>query len=369
MNLNIRKLGPKFQQAAELGAEHLGLLLTEDGMEVEVNLTGTGIEVLTNKDGASINIAKDQYFMRALGLLVEYLKMGDREINLKESPSQDSLELILAPSKGAILNLKAYKEFLLCAALMGYTSLHMDRTSGYSQEELKEMVGYAESLFMELVPLAKGKASEGEGSVFTALPALQKGAELCYRENDETSHLSKRFKTCTQGNYDDFLKLDLRSSSAVDRPEHILNQDILTTAFDKTFDKVAATLHFQKCSREFERIIKNQPSKWNDLFESQQALCDILSIKSHSGVNIEQAYKEGNKERLKQYGSLFLPELIEKFELFILAYRKQWMKENKCYGLDLFDLHMGGLVQRVKTAKLVIDQYLENEISSIEELD
>ena len=66
---------------------------------------------------------------------------------------------------------------------------------------------------------------------------------------------------------------------------------------------------------------------------------------------------------------MFLPELREAVETFVTVYRKQWMKENKTFGLDVFDIRMGGLIQRIKTAQLLIIQYLTNEISSIEELE
>lgn len=96
-----------------------------------------------------------------------------------------------------------------------------------------------------------------EASVFSILPTMQLWAELCYNNNKE-DNLKIRFNTCTSGDYDAFLKLDM---------------PILTPNNPAP----------GKCGV--------NPSKWNYIFETQKSLCDILAIKTHVGINIRSAYK------------------------------------------------------------------------------
>ncbi|HHX62857.1 MAG TPA: beta-N-acetylhexosaminidase [Epulopiscium sp.] len=596
MNLNITKLSSKFKTAVELVAEQLELSISDDGIVLDVAVQGEGIEIIQKGNKVTITIGGEQYFIRALGLFVEKVNGRNADVHIKETPTYDTLELMLDCSRNGVINFSAFKDYTINLALMGYTTiqLYMEDTyeiknrpyfgylrGRYTSEQLKEMDAYANSLFIELVPAIQtlahlgtalkwgefedvidfadilligeektyaliedmfktlsqsikskninigmdeaymvglGKYLEKHGyqdrfkimlshlnkvmeiarkygykpmmwsdmffrlgsgggyheldwevsedmvaaipedislvywdyysqeketydrmiakhkemseniifaggawkwsgftpanlfshkiaklahascmennikrviitawgdngaecSAFAILPTLQLWAELCYNNNSEDNHLENRFKTCTSGDYQGFLKLDrpiltpnnpAPGKCGANPSKYILYQDILIGLFDKHIDKVSYTLHFQQCSRELDEIIKTQPSKWNYIFETQKALCDVLAIKTHVGINIRAAYKEDNQEKLETYANVFLPELIRAVETFIKVYKKQWMKENKSFGLDVFDIRIGGLLQRIKTAKLLIEQYLNNEISCIEELE
>lgn len=596
MKLNTTKLKQEFKVALACVADHLGISVCDTGIDLLVTVQGQGIEISKEANIAQIRIGKNQYFLRALGLLVQEIKADSTAFKIQELPAYDALEIMLDCSRNGVMNFDAYKDFAIHAALMGYTSiqLYMEDTyeiegrpyfgylrGRYTSAQLKEMDAYANSLFIELIPAIQTLAHLGttlkwhehadmvdfgdilligeektyaliddmfrtlsesiqtrninigmdeahmvglgkyldkhgyqdrfnlmlthlnqvmeiarkynykpimwsdmffrlgsggqyyqtdwqmrddimaaipedvslvywdyysedketydamiakhkemspnivfaggawkwsgftpanlfshklaklahqscvendikrviitawgdngaECSSFAILPSLQLWAELCYANNSAETYLEARFEICTGGNYQSFLKLDMPlltpnnpapGKCGVNPPKYILYQDILTGLLDAHIDKLAYTLHFQKCSRELEEIINNKPSKWNYLFETQKALCDVLAIKSHAGINIRAAYQAGNKERLETYANVFLPELRETIEVFITAFRKQWMKENKAFGLDVFDLRIGGLHQRVKTAQLLIIQYLSGDISCIEELE
>ena len=56
-------------------------------------------------------------------------------------------------------------------------------------------------------------------------------------------------------------------------------------------------------------------------------------------------------------------------EEFVAAYRTQWMEENKIFGLDVFDLRMGGLLQRIQSAINRLNDYLKGSVNELEELE
>ena len=176
MKININKLSSKLKQAVELVADHLEIRTSPSGIGLEVVMGEPGIQVSKKDNAAIITIEKEAYFLRALGLLVQEVKQGNAEINIKESPAYDSLEIMLDCSRNGVLNFRAYQEFVIHAALMGYTAiqLYMEDTykikdrpyfgylrGRYSKEELKEMDEYADCLFLELVPAIQTLAHLG----------------------------------------------------------------------------------------------------------------------------------------------------------------------------------------------------------------
>ena len=113
----------------------------------------------------------------------------------------------------------------------------------------------------------------------------------------------------------------------------------------------------------------NRNPDWQALFLTQYNLSSLLAIKCEAGINIRQAYHNQNREILEDYCNTFLPEMKKLAEEFMEAYRTQWMDENKIFGLDVFDLRMGGLLQRIQSAIYRLNDYLKGSINKLEELE
>ena len=64
-----------------------------------------------------------------------------------------------------------------------------------------------------------------------------------------------------------------------------------------------------------------------------------------------------------------LDELDNKIDIFYDTFYYQWNKESKSNGFDVQDLRIGGIKQRIKTAKRKINDYLDKKITNIEELE
>ncbi|GHI00395.1 beta-N-acetylhexosaminidase [Neobacillus kokaensis] len=216
-----------------------------------------------------------------------------------------------------------------------------------------------------------------EASIYSILPTLQLWAELCYAGNSEIRHLSERFLTCTGGNYVDFMNLDmtmlvpdntLGSVHSINPQKYLLYQDVLCGLFDKHVIPNEYAAHFDRCTVFFEQCIARNP-KWKKVFQTQHALSRLLALKCEAGINIRKAYNNNKQDILSAYCYSLLPEMKKRAEEFIKVYRAQWLEENKIFGLDVFDLRMGGMLQRIQTAIDRIDDYLLGRISELEELE
>ena len=219
-----------------------------------------------------------------------------------------------------------------------------------------------------------------ECSLYAVLPTLQLWAELCYKNTGDEAVLRERFATCAGGDYGDFMALDLANlvpdnpspgrllGNQVNPSKYLLYQDVLYGLFDKHVLPEAYRVHYNSSAALLRAAAVRNP-EWGSLFETQAALCSLLELKASVGIEIREAYRSGNLKELRYYYETLLPELQARAERFMRAYKKQWMQENKIFGLDVFDLRMGGLLQRIDTAMQRIGAYVRGELPTLEELD
>jgi hypothetical protein len=64
-----------------------------------------------------------------------------------------------------------------------------------------------------------------------------------------------------------------------------------------------------------------------------------------------------------------LTELEKRLTLFHEKFYTMWHKENKTFGWEIQDARIGGLIQRAKTCKRRIEDYLSGRLENIEELE
>lgn len=214
-------------------------------------------------------------------------------------------------------------------------------------------------------------------SVFSILPALQQWAELCYKNHDEAESLIRRFETCVGGGYNDFMDLGL-SVLTPDNPApgkveanpgtYILWQDVLYGLFDKHIDPDSYREHFGKCAEIFDKKL-GLGGEWAYLFKTQRDFCRVLELKCAVGIELHAAYAAGDTVKLHELAGAVLPELKNRIESFSKSQREQWLLENKVFGLDSFDIRVGGLLRRVEIAILRVTDYLNGKLDKIEELE
>jgi hypothetical protein len=93
-----------------------------------------------------------------------------------------------------------------------------------------------------------------------------------------------------------------------------------------------------------------------------------LALKSDIGARTRQAYQSDDKTELanliKEYG-----ELLKRMQTFYTVFRKHFLRENKPSGLEVQDIRLGGLIQRIKSCRQTLIEYCGGKISNIPELD
>ena len=214
----------------------------------------------------------------------------------------------------------------------------------------------------------------GEASQFSVLPSLQVWAELAYRNS--LDRLEENFQTVTGAALMDFLLID-RLDDYPGRPQnqsgnnpsrYLFYQDILCPLLDRHIPEGVSGEKFRQDALAIEEALPRL-SGWSYLFESQRRLAVVLSLKTDLAGEIRSAYASDQLKALADTYASLCAELIGSIESFYESFSKQWLSENKVFGLDTMDLRIGGLLQRVKRARQRLLAYGRGEIDRIEELE
>ena len=99
------------------------------------------------------------------------------------------------------------------------------------------------------------------------------------------------------------------------------------------------------------------------------AFGDVISLKWNLGLNIYNAYKNRDKDALKNIIDNQIEPLIPLVEKLKVARMKEWLITNKSFGFEVLDQRFGGIISRLYTTKMIIESYLDGKIDKIEELE
>lgn len=225
--------------------------------------------------------------------------------------------------------------------------------------------------------MVTGWADNGaECAVFSTLPTIQLYAEFCYGEDTSDEALTARFKTCTGGNYEDFMALDLVNifsekdniNFPADPSRYLLYQDILCGLFEKHV-KIGEFNPIFKENAEAMKEAKKRNKQWGYIFDTNIKLNEALAEKCDIGLRIKKAYDEKDNDTLHEIADVELKKLVVLVEKLHKALRAQWYHENKTFGFDVIDIRFGALKERILAAAERIDEYLSEKVANLPELE
>lgn len=211
----------------------------------------------------------------------------------------------------------------------------------------------------------------GECSKFALLPALFYTAELA-RGNKDEALIHKKFEETYGVSWEDFILLDLpdepNGDMHIDRhnPEkYLLYNDLFRGVTDSTLQGNEGEL-FALCAHKLQAVPKNE--RWGYLFETQAALCEVLGIKAGLGLRTREAYYAKDRDAIENViGQYYLLE--EKLDVLYETFLSQWKRENKMHGFDVQDIRFGGLKQRVRHCRRMLEEYQTGVVEQLEELE
>ncbi len=215
-----------------------------------------------------------------------------------------------------------------------------------------------------------------EAPPFIVLEGLLPFSEHCYIDNPTQQHYDEMFQFIFGMDVEDFRflpDLDIYKEDIKQPARPLLYNDVLCGMLDKNYEGIDLKSHFEKFA-DRARLAKDKTfaakgdCMYTDMFSYYAAAADFLAIKSTLGIEITNAYKSGDRDKLKNFSDAIIPKVIQSCERMIEAYKTMFFKHYKALGFEVYDIRMGGTIARLKTAQMRIKQHLENGVK-LEELE
>ena len=213
-----------------------------------------------------------------------------------------------------------------------------------------------------------------ECSNFTALPSLACFSAFDYLGEYDEKYLKSMLYAVTGEKLENMFLLDLPNEphklnrlTETNCGRFYLYQDPLVGLFDKTVkpsykDAYASYLPLVKKAQE-------ESKYYAYIYQNTYDLLNILKEKVDLGIRLREAYKSHNNKALSILMEVDIPHVISLLDIFKESFRYRWYKENRSFGFEVMDGRLGFLRNRLITSIELLKQFLNGEISQIDELE
>ena len=219
-------------------------------------------------------------------------------------------------------------------------------------------------------------ATFNSGEYMGALLGLSFTAEKCYNKEATEQDVRERFEFCTGGNYDAFLATAqfnniFNEETKYDdfNKRHLGNalfwQDVLEGTFDTHLFEQPMSEHYASQVYKF----KDVGGKWQFFYDYAASVFSFLAVKTKIAETLWPAYQAKDMDTLKHIANELLPELILLYDETYEGHITVWNYHCRQLGWCATDIKWGGLEHRIKSAKRMLDAYLNGKVNKIEALE
>ncbi len=216
-----------------------------------------------------------------------------------------------------------------------------------------------------------------ENNPYAALLGLQFYAEHAYAKELDENKLYERVAFCTGIQADQYLLLnELDTPPGVEKgnleqtnpSKFLLWQDVLLGVFDKHIEGLDMDTYYESLTTKFQNS-RVEATPLDYIFEVPEKLSNVLALKAGIGVKLKSAYDKQDRKELRKIANEIIPEISTRVRKLRDAHRYQWLKMNKPFGWEVIDIRYGGLLNRLDTATMRVNDYLHGQIEMIDELE
>lgn len=208
-----------------------------------------------------------------------------------------------------------------------------------------------------------------ECSFFALLPSIYAISRYAAGEFDDEK-IKREFEEKYGIPFDSFSALDMlntRNGKLSNNPvaKHVFYNDPFLGLLDHAYADYVPT-RYAEIEKKLTAALSSA-GEYAYIFDSAVKLCRVLEIKETLGLRIRKAYADKNREELGKIVDE-MKELSCRLDDFYSAFKTLWYKENKPFGFEVQDARIGGVMNRVRSCRERIEEYLLSG-TEIEELE
>lgn len=210
-----------------------------------------------------------------------------------------------------------------------------------------------------------------EASVFSILPTLYEDANLAYTSKME----EKAFRLITGYDLKEFLMLDdvnpytENGNVHNNASKYLLYNDPLIGVFDSLVEADIAEWYRNIGNKMKDFSQREEGKEFSYIFDTAYRLCSVLEKKAYLGRKIKEAYDKKEIDRLKEISIKEIPDILDRVEQLYRSFQIQWNLENRQFGFEVQSIRFGGLIQRLKDTKRILDEYMKEPSGKIDMLE
>ncbi len=207
-----------------------------------------------------------------------------------------------------------------------------------------------------------------------SLPGCVLYGEYFYNKNISEDELNKKLKVLFNAEYSDFTDI---SKALYPFGEFIYRENILNIKQIVYNDILCGLADYDMMDEKLISLYEGLYDKYDTLSEKEgyfkehfkyvAVLCRLAAHKIEMTIKLHNGYKK-NKELLYEVKDELFELLETDFKELKSIHYKLWHKTYRPFGFEIVDGRYGMKLERIKTAKLRIEEYLNGEIQSLPEL-
>lgn len=216
-----------------------------------------------------------------------------------------------------------------------------------------------------------------EVDIYSALPAFQFFAELCYTETVD----KERFTDNLQGScgidlatyerasdLDNCAKLVDDVSTMANPSKWLLWDDPIIGLCEPQQQGKSFKEHYASLAKDLYKYASGVTPQSKRL-EFPAQLAKVISMKCDIRKNLVKAYKANDKGLLDELLEEELAPLLNETRVLWKIHRKMWLNTYKPFGLEVIEGRYGGLMARMESLIDLIDDFISGNIDAIPEFE
>ncbi len=212
-----------------------------------------------------------------------------------------------------------------------------------------------------------------EASNFSVMPTLQQYAEYCYACGEDRAWVAARFEQTFHMAFDDFLLIDAPNLLSDTNPQScstlIAKQLLYNDTLGGLMDYHIKPCYAQEYAEKAEQLSRVPEGQFSYLLHTTEKLCRLLALKATLSSDIRAAYETKDTAALCVIAQDRIPAAITALEEYLIAAREEWYHDNKPFGFEVVEMRLGGLKERLYSAKRTVEEYVSGYRERIEQLD
>ncbi|MCK5844585.1 MAG: hypothetical protein KAG97_07755, partial [Victivallales bacterium] len=216
-----------------------------------------------------------------------------------------------------------------------------------------------------------------EVDIYSSLPAFQYFADLCYNDEVDEKDMSENLLgSCgidlaayeTACGIDSCAKLAENVSTMSNISKWLLWDDPIIGLCEPQKQGKSFRTHYANLAEKLSEYASTETATSERLrFPAQ--LAKTLAIKCDMRVNLVDAYKANDKEKLQSILESEVKPLVDELKLLWKTHRDMWLATYKPFGLDVIEGRYGKVIMRTESLVDRLKEYIAGGIDSIPEFE